>query len=239
MEFLVAGGKLDFKMSKVIKIILIFFGIILLIGLLFNYLGRKQLSKLGEVIPPEKLSQIQSISPEEILKPEEGEREYKEFISPNGELKMKYPSDWIEIKDEVLEKIIPKEYGKRYELKILFSAQKFKMGGEFAQIIVSRGNFEAGISFDEILEEMKESNRQQGWNMEIIKLEIEVNIAIFEAKYQKLDRYDTYSKEKILLGEEKEGKRKVYLIAFVTFEKDWAGFEKEADEIIQSIQLVL
>lgn len=219
-------------MRKSIKIILIFLGIVFLIGILTSYFGRKYLGKLEEIIPPEKLSQLQGISPEQLLKSKEKE-EYNEFISPDGKLKMKYLSDWIEIKNEVLEKTIPEEYRERYELKPLFSAQKFKTGGECAQLLISQGSFTAGISFEEIIEEMKESNRQQGWNMELLKSEFKEKEVIFEAKYQKEGRYDVRSKEKIVFGEEKD-----YLISFITFDKDWGRFIDEANSILNSVQII-
>lgn len=218
-------------MSRLIKTILIFLSMIFLFGILINYFGKWQLGKLEEVIPLEKLSQIRGLSPEQLLKPKE--EEYQEFITPDGKLKVKYPPSWIEIKDKTLQQIIPKEQIKKYNLKHLFLAQQFTTEGKFAQLIVDEWSFDAQKSFEEIIEEMKASNQEQEWDMKIIESEVKGNEGVFEAKYQKSDRYDIHSKEKIIILEPEGEKKKAYLIAFIAFDKDWAGFEKEADDIIE------
>jgi len=163
---------------------------------------------------------------------------YKEFISPDGKLKMIYPSDWIEIKDEkILEEITPKEKVEKYGLETLFFAQKLRKE-KIAQLIISELNLDKQKNFENIIEEMKEANRQQGWEMEVIKSEIKDNENIFEAKYRKQDRSDVHSKEKILLLEPETEKRKVYLITVITLDKNWGEFAEEAEEIVNSAKLI-
>jgi hypothetical protein len=225
-------------MKNLIKYILILsfilIGLIFLLPRGFKYLGEQQLKKLGvplENLPPVKLEEIKP----EMFKEETGN--YKEFISPDGKLKMKYSSSWIEAKSEVLEKITPEEYKREYELETLFSAQKFKVDGGFAQLVISKGVFGAETSFEEIIEDMKEGNQKKGWSMEILKSEKKGNEITFEAIYKKAERYDVRSKEKIIFLEPKEGKKETYFIAFLTLERYWQNFKDEADFIISSTQL--
>jgi hypothetical protein len=225
-------------MKNLIKYILILSfiltGLIFLLPRGFKYLGEQQLKKLGiplENLPPVKLEEIKP----EMFKEETGN--YKEFISPDGKIKIKYPSNWIEIKGEILEKITSEEYRKKYQLETLFSAQKFKIDGGFAQLVVSKGIFGAETSFEEIIKDMKEENQKKGWKMEILQSEEKNSETIFEAIYKKAERYDVHSKEKIVFLEQKEGKKETYFIAFLTLERYWQNFKDEADFIISSIQL--
>lgn len=227
--------------KKPILIVLGSLGMILLLTIISAW----RLRKLGESFSIKELPKFERVEPEqlkEILREIGGTNSdkivYKEFTSPDGKLKMKYSSDWIEIKEEeLLEKIIPKEEAEKYSLKNLFLAQKFK-AGKYAQLKVNELTLAEKETIEKIIEEMKESNLQQGWDTEIIKLEIKDNEAIFEAKYQKPDRLATHSKEKIIILESQEGKKKAYLIVFIAFEKDWRELEKEADEILESAHLI-
>lgn len=219
-------------MPKIIKNILILSAAFVLVVVLVGYFWNQQKKNFEEAASSKDLSQIKPILPEDILKT--GENNYKEFISPDGKLKMKYPSDWLETKDEkFLEEFIPEEWKNKYNLQTIFFAQELKTG-KIGQIIVNEGDFD--IQIEEIIEEMKKSNQAKGWTMEIINLNLEEGI--FEAKYQKTDHYDLHSKEKILFSEGKENAKKAYLIAFIVFDKDWEKFENKADEVINSVQLV-
>ena len=199
---------------------------------------QESLSRIGfpkfEEMKPEQL--------QEFLRNLKGEEptniSYKEFISPDGKLKMIYPSDWIEIKDEkILEEITPKEKVEKYGLETLFFAQKLRKE-KIAQLIISELNLDKQKNFENIIEEMKEANRQQGWEMEIIKSEIRDGEDVLEAKYRKTDRYDVHSKEKILLLTPENEKRKVYLITVIALDKNWQEFAEEAEEIINSTTLL-
>jgi len=225
-------------MKNPVKIIIAFFAIVFFLGLMVHFLGQRQLRKLGEIMSPEELSQIQSLSPEELLGIAESEN-LKEFISQDTYFKIKYPDNWIEIKSEYQAEESPKSYEIKYDLDYLLWAQKFTLKGEFAQLIVSRGNFEEEIDFQQIINEMKESNQQQGWEMQIINLEANNNEAGFEAKYQKPDHYALYSQEEIIFLQPREGKKRGYLVAIIAFEKDWHNFEKEAGQIIGSVEISL
>ena len=227
--------------KKNILIITGLFGIIFLLSIVSTWHIRRLQESLSQAGFP-KFEELQPEQLQEMLRSIKGEKptkvSYKEFISPDGKLKIKYSSDWIEIKDEkILAKTTPKEKIEKYGLETLFLAQKLRKE-KIAQLIISELNLDKKKSFENIIEEMKEANHQQGWEMEIIKSEIKDNENVFEAKYRKQDRYDTHSKEKILLLEPEDEKRKVYLIAVITLDRDWQEFTEEADEIINSAQLV-
>lgn len=164
----------------------------------------------------------------------------KEFISSDGKLKLKYPSDFTEIEDKnTLERMVSEENEKKYNLKILLFAQNFNFKEKkYEQLIVSEFNVEESKNFDNIIEIMKETNKKAGWEMEILKSEIKNNELIFEAKYQKEGKKTFRSKEKIISLPEKEGKEKVFSIAVISLEENWIDFQKKAEEIINSTQLV-
>lgn len=225
-------------MKNPVKIIIAFFAIVFFLGIMVYFLGRGQLRKLEGVMSPEELFQIQSLSPEELLGTTKSEN-LNEFVSQDGDFKIKYPANWIEIKSEYQTKDSPKSYEIKYDLEYLLWAQKFTLKGEFAQLIIGLGNFEEEINFQQIINEMKESNQQQGWEMQIINLEANNNGASFEAKYQKPDHYALYSQEEIIFLQPREGKKKAYLVAIVAFEKDWQSFEREAEQIIDSVEINL
>ncbi len=179
---------------------------------------------LDSILDPSKIKSI------DFEKEEQG---YKEFVGSDGKLKLSYPSDWLEIEGEDLNNF--QEKAESYDLKFLFSAQNLNLG-KFSQILVHEGSFDSQEGFEQIIETMKEVNQGQGWDMQIMNLEIiEDEEAIFEAQYQKPDRYDIRSKEKIILIETIEGKKKVGLIAFIVFKKDWSDFKEQADFVINSV----
>jgi len=218
-------------MRKTLKNILIFSAVIILAALLITYFWNQQKDKFRG-ITSDNFSQIKPILPEEIFG-SQGDN-YKEFTSPDGKLKMKYPSDWLEITDEeMLREVIAQEWAEKYNLKTLFLVQKLKLG-ESSQIVINEGDF--NIGFEEIIEEMKKSNLAKGWYMKIMNSNAEEGI--FEASYQKPDHYELHSREKVLFDEQREGFTKTYLIAIVVFEKDWEASKNIVEEIIDSIQLI-
>jgi len=233
-------------MSKIIKFILIiaviFVGISL-IGTVFNYLGKQQLENLGlgtdqiqqlfqekgiDSIPDISMLDISNIKSTDFEKKEQG---YKEFVSPDGRLKLSYPSSWLEVEDENLNDL--QEKAESQGLKLLFLAQNLNLAG-FGQILVHEGYFDYQEEFEQIIEKMKQINQEQDWDMQVMNLEIKDEEAVFEAKYQKTGRYSLHSKEKIVLIETTEGKKKMGLIAFIVFDKNWSDFKEQADFVIGS-----
>lgn len=153
----------------------------------------------------------------------------KEWVSPDGKLKITYPADWMEMDIRVLENYIQREL----EEKPLFLAQKFSIEkAAFAFLTVNKLKFEENSGIEEVLEKMKEDVKKREGEIEVLKLETKDKEAIFEAKYKGKDGPTFQSKEKMIIEEE------VYLISFFAFEKDFPKFQNEAVEIINSAQLV-
>lgn len=158
--------------------------------------------------------------------------DYKEFISPDEKLKLKYHSLWIEFPKETLENL-NKEIVKTGS-EILFFAQKFDLEKTtFTSLIIQELNSENGSGTEEIIEKIKKEAEEKNIGMEILKLEIKEKEANLETKYQQEDGDIFHSKEKIILTE-----NKIYLISFIAPDKDWLNFEQEAEEIINSVQLI-
>jgi len=154
---------------------------------------------------------------------------YKEWISPDEKLKLKYPAEWMEMDIRTLESYVQREI----EEKPLFLAQKLVIEkSTIVFLTVNKLKPEAGSNAEEILEKMKEDAKKREGEMGISNFEIEDKIAIFEAKYKRKDGPVFHSKEKMILNNE------TYLISFFAFEKDWSVFEKEGEEIIDSAQLL-
>jgi len=156
----------------------------------------------------------------------------KEFISPDSKLKIQYPSGWVELPKESLENI-NKEIVKTGS-EILFFAQKFNLEkATFASLVIQELNSENASGTEEMIEKIKKEAEEKNTEMEIIKLEIEEKEAYLETKYQQEGGDIFHSKERIILAE-----NKFYLIDFVTPEKGWLQFEKEAEEIFNSVQII-
>jgi len=210
------------KLSKRDFIVIIFV-ILLLSGAIFwNFKNwRKSLEKVE--LPKFEMPKFE-ISPKK-----EG---YKEWTSPDGTLKMGYPADWMEMESKTLENFPQAEIigGKG---KILFFAQKIAWEKtSLVFLLVQKLTFEEKRGAEEIIEEIKKGVEEKEGEMEIERLEIKNGEAVLEAKYKGKKGYELHSKEKIILNE------KGYLISCFTFEKDWSEFQKEAEEIINSAQLI-
>ncbi|XOA42701.1 MAG: hypothetical protein ACKKMO_02725 [Candidatus Nealsonbacteria bacterium] len=156
----------------------------------------------------------------------------EEFVSPDGKLKLKYPSNWIKMEKESLE-TFNKEIA-REGAKNLFFAQKFKIKeNTLAILIVQELTLEKETSLEEIIEEMKEKTKEKDGEMEIEKSEFDDKIVYLEVKYKRDETPILYSKEKIILEEDK-----AYLITFLNPNNNWSGFEEEINEIFNSIQII-
>lgn len=233
------GGKLNSKMfKKIFLIILIILGAFLMIFLISIW----EFDKIKQSLPKEGmqiLEEVKSPQLQEILqgKPSEEKFEilYKEFISPNKELKLKYPSDWIENKEEEMK--INETIGE-YGFKCLFLAQKFT-GEKNAVLIIEELTLKKTEGFDEIINKMKKINQKDGWKMQVIKSEMQESEMIFEATYQKEGEEEFYSKEKILLSQAQNEETRAFLIAVITLYQDRQEFAQEVDYLIDSIQYTL
>jgi hypothetical protein len=170
--------------------------------------------------------------PEFKLPPSQESTKYEEFTSPDGKLKIKYPSDWLKLPQESLEKI--NEEIVKEDSKILFFAQKFNLEkAAFISLAIQELGLKENENLETVINGMKEEAKKEEKGGGIIKLEIKNEEAYFETKYEKEESTIFVSKEKVVLGE-----NKVYIITFIAPEKDWLTFEKEVEGIFSSAQVV-
>jgi len=199
-----------------------FFILIILSILLLSSFVYWQFKKLGEALPAIRIPEVEIPKPELFFRPE---TEIKEFMTPDGKLKFKYSSDWMEMPKEGWQKMI------NAEAKILFFATKFKIEkAAFSSLSVQELTWDK--SLPEVIEKIKEKIRARDGEMKILNLEIKDKEANLKARYKK-EWGDFISREKIILGE-----GKVYLISIFSLEIFWPEFEKEAEEILNSVEII-
>jgi hypothetical protein len=178
--------------------------------------------RLTQNVPKIEIPKVEIPKPETFLQPK---AEPKEFISPDGKFKFRYSSDWVEIPGNKWQETISSE------AKILFFSTKFKIQkGAFASLAVQEVNWEKELK--EFIEEMKRKAKERSGEMEILNLEIKEREADLKARYKK-EGANFISREKIILGE-----KKISLISIFSLERFWPEFESEAEEILNSVQLV-
>ncbi len=216
-------------MKNRILIILGLFLTVILLGFLTNWHFREMIKNLKESSSElKKISAPQIESEEKLLKGLpffSSENNYQEFTSSDQKLKIKYPASWlVGPRTEYLQELIPPDWKEAHDLKIIFSAQYLGVKG-FAQIIVYQGKF--NFSVQEIFEKMHQTNRQQGWQVEILDSQIEKDEGIFEAIYTS-ETNKFHSREKIL----KTDKENTFIISFVAPEQYWQNFTQEVDLVL-------
>ncbi len=154
---------------------------------------------------------------------------YKEFVSPDGKLKLTYQASWIEMDYKILESLTQRTV----EEKPLFFAERIKAQAQkVAFLIAQEINLGDNNNFEEFIKKLGDDAKEKQGDFKILKSEINDNTMVFEAEYKNEKGILSRSKEKIISGE------KSYLISVITMEKDWEEFEKEATEIIDSVQLI-
>lgn len=195
--------------------------LIILSILLLCFFTSWHLKTFKKPLPEIKGPEIEIPKPESLF---ESEEEMRKFVSPDGKLKFKYPSGWMEM---------PKENGQAVadeEGEILFFATKFKIEtATLASLIAQELSWEGNI--EELIKKMEDTAQEKGGEMKILNLEVEDKTASFKAKYAKTGETNFISKEKIILGE-----GKAYLISIFSLERFWPEYDKEADEILNSIE---
>jgi len=190
--------------------------------LLLGFFTSWRFKNLGESLQKIKIPEVEIPNSESFL-PEE--KEMKEFVDPDGELKLKYSSDWMEMPTESWQEVISAG------AKTLFFAAKFKMErAAFASLVVQELGWKNDIK--EIVEEIEKETKEKGGEMKILNLEIKNKEAYLKARYKK-EEGNYISKEKIILGKER-----VYLISIFSLERFWSEFEMEAEEILNSIETI-
>jgi len=206
------------------KSLLIIFVLIVGLGLITHWQFLSFKKSLTEIGPPE----IKIPEPKLEL-PSQESKEHKEFISPDGKLKLEYPDNWMEMGQGFLEKF-NQEAVQLNEAKILLFVFQFKLEkAALSFLTVQELNLK---KVDEIIEGMKKDTEEKGGEMEIVKIETENENAYFEAKYKR-ENSDSHSKERIIITGESS-----YLVSVFSPEKDWQATIDEADSILNSIQIV-
>ena len=203
--------------------------IILILGL--GFLSFWQFKKFSQSLTKVELPKIEmpEMKFEEFLPLEK--ESLKEWASPDGKLKLKYPANWIESSEALLEQFKQEEMVLA-GAKILFFAYQFSFETQaLAFLIVEEISQEK--SLNEIVKEIEKNIAEEKGEMEVINLEKENKTAWLEIKMKRKGEVSFQAKEKIIFLEDK-----TYLIAFTTFEKDWPKFEEEANEIFNSIEII-
>jgi len=156
---------------------------------------------------------------------------YKDFVSPDGKLALKYPLDWALLPNEGLEKFNQEMI--KEGAKILFFAQKFRLKETvFYSIIIQELSLKEGEDINKIFDEIKKEAEEKGGKIEIIESEIEDKQAYLKAEYVRNGSSVFNLKEKIIIEN-----NKIYLIILFTSDKNWEEFENEVNPIIDSIQI--
>lgn len=157
---------------------------------------------------------------------------FQEFKSPDGKLKVEYPSDWIKMVEESLSYLNQETV--KEGAKILLFAQKFKLEkGSFASLVIQEINLEEEQSLEETVEQIKKDLEEKGGELEVLESEVEDKIAYLKLKYKREEGTILYSKEKIILEE-----NKAYIVAVITLDIHWSEFEPETEEIFNSTKII-
>jgi len=218
-------------MSNWIKKIGLSFLVIILGIFLIFLVGNWQLERMKKSLPQNLQKELKAFPMEEIQKKFFGENtEFKEWVSPDGKLKISFLSDWMEIEKEAVESLNQEII--QEGAKILFFAQKLKIkGGAFASLIIQELDKKEWTNLEKFIEETKEEFKEKNGEIETVR--VDSKEGIFEAKYKKEGQPELHFIEKILIGEDK-----VYSILFLTFDKDWQGFLEEANSILNSAKIL-
>lgn len=223
-------------MWKTLAIFLLF---VIAFGLFFIFIyfwGGKSIGGLGLIFPEEEVSKFESVFSEEQSSESKNELLDKEFISPDGKIKINYSSDWEETKDEnLLEKVFPEKTKGKYNLKVLFLAHYLK-SKVFSQIYIAEGYFGDATNSEEIIDIFKQSGQEENLNVIIINQELKDNKFIFEFICEKEGFSSLHFKQLVVLPKKTEDKS--YLVAFVGPEKDWLRIKDRADNVINSVEII-
>lgn len=154
--------------------------------------------------------------------------EEKEFVSPDGKLKIKYGSDWREMGGDG--GLLDLNKQQIEGAKILFFAQKISENS-IGFLSVQEIEVAPEQKLEEMVAKIKQETATSG--TEIINLVLEDRKAIFEIDHKKEGFPGFHSKQKIL----KEA-NKAYIISVTSFSQSWSDFEQEASQILNSTQIV-
>ena len=203
---------------------------ILIIGLSLTSYWRFQ--KPSGSLPGIKLPEIKTpeTSLEELTLP--AKESYQEWVSPDGKLKLTYSNRWIPMNEAFL------EYGREAGImltksEILFFAYQAKLEKQTFSFLTVNA-IDSQKKPEEVVEEIKQTAEEQDGEIEITILKTENGTAWLEMISRYPNQPSFYSKGKVILGNEK-----TYLIVLTSPQKDWPQFKEEAEEVLNSAQLLL
>ena len=156
----------------------------------------------------------------------QGEIIPKEFVSPDGKLKIDYSSDWQESQKSELESLSQSVLLEN--AKFIFFARKINIEEASLAFLMIQEIEREGKDLSEIIEKTKESQKE----IEIIESEIGEKEAFLEVRYDEGES-SFQSKERLILSDQK-----VYLIGLFSQERDWQKFEEETEKILASARVV-
>lgn len=212
------------KRSPVLFILTIAF-LLILSGVTY-WQFKKGAEELGKVKMPDIKLEIPKT---DSLFGETGNKEEKTFVSEDGKLELKYPSEWIEM--EGLKMLNPELIKK--EAKILLFLQKISLTELTPTFLIVQELGEIK-NLAELIEEMKRGAKENETKMEIVKSEESPNQTDLEIEYQKKEGYNLRARQRIIFLPDK-----TYLIIFATLEENWERFVPEANSIFDSIKINL
>jgi len=225
---------LDFMKSLLKKIFLIF--LVSFLGIfLLSWLANWQTKKLLETFYGIEAPKFEFLKNEVgyLVETKVETKEEREFISPDGKLKFRYPADWKEMRIQGLEKMfLPQEVGEMIN-PLFFAKKTEKRELTFAFLAVKELILEEEITPEKIIEKIEE-HHQQRRGIKILKLEQKNGKITFEGTQTKFLEYELFQKGKLLPTEEK----KIYLVIFTVFGRRLPNLQEEIEQTLDSIELL-
>jgi len=203
--------------------------LVLILGLSYTSYGN--FKKFSQSLSEVKLPKIEmpEMKLEEFFSPEkEGEREW---TSPDGRLKLTYSASWTEANEAFLG-YLGKTGVVLKGIELLFFAQRLDPQGQSPAFLMAYKTTEQK-NLEEILEEIEESVEEQNGKIRIEALEQSDEVAWLEMFSEYTGQPNSYSKGKVIFDE-----NATYLVIFSVYQTDWPKFEQEAQQILESAQLV-
>ena len=212
----------------------IFIGLILL-AILLSFLSYRQIREFRGVLQqaPDLKLEIPPLEPLEFPLVRNQEKE-KEFITPDGRLKIRYSGNWLEGGEEILRAFGAQVGPKLAEAEIIFFAFQIDWKKPFPSYLILQKIGDKGV--EEVIEAMKKDIIEREGEIEILSLKKENDRALIEARY-KIKMGATFfllrSKGKIILTEEQN-----YLLTVLSSEEKWPDIEPEAKRILESVERI-
>jgi len=167
-------------------------------------------------------------APEKILEVKLSQK----FTSPANDLRIMYSEDWKKAESYGFSL---EDLSTEHAETLFFGTKMETTEMKMAWLIIQKLNVEREKSLEEIVEEIKMAgeDEEEKTEIEIKNLVIKENSADFDI-YQDHTDYLTRGQGKIVLTEEN-----VYSIIAITSYADWGFFQKEAEKILNSSEVLL